>query len=50
MVVSEAFEMSRGKIMKALVNNGKEFGLEPEKSWEPRRILGNRLTHLCMLY
>lgn len=28
-------ELSRGEIMKTLVNNGKEFGLEPEKSWEP---------------
>ena len=34
MAVNEAFEMSRGKIMKALVNNGKKFRLEPEESWE----------------
>lgn len=33
--ISEADELSRGKIMKALVNRGKEFELEPEKSWEP---------------
>lgn len=33
--VSEAVELSRGKIMNAIVNCGKEFGLEPEKSWEP---------------
>lgn len=33
--ISEAVELSRGKIMKVLVNRGKEFELEPEKSWEP---------------
>lgn len=33
--ISEAVELSRGKIMRALVNSGKEFELEPEKSWEP---------------
>lgn len=35
MAISEAVELSRGKIMKALVNSGKEFELEPENSWEP---------------
>lgn len=33
--VNETVGLSRGNITKALVNNGKEFRLESEKSWKP---------------
>lgn len=46
MAISEAIELSGGKIMKALVNSGKEFELEPEKSWEPVKNFRKTLAQL----
>lgn len=48
---SEAIRLSRGRIVKAPVNNRKEFRLEPEKSLEPlKNFRQESNTFTCHIY